>query len=625
MKETNQFSLLKTKRFLPYFLTQALGAFNDNLFKNALLLMVAFSAIYSQEQRALLTNVAAGLFIFPFFFLSPLGGQIADKMEKSRLIRIIKLIEIALMCFAGVALWFESTPLLLAFLFLMGAQSAFFGPVKFALLPQHLKPTEIIGGNALIEMGTFLAILLGTIAAGILFDFTEPMRLVAIAVILFSLLGYISSRYIPAAPSCNPSLKINWNPFTSLSQTVKAVKPNKTLFQSILAISWFWFLGASYLTQLPIYARDYLGGNPQLVTLLLTVFSVGIAVGSLLCEWLSDNKVELGIIPFGSIGMSIFGIDLYFASQNINPEHGADLIAFISEPQHWRLLIDLAMISLFGGMYVVPLNALIQVKSDDENRARVIAANNVFNALFMVLSAILAIVLLTVLEFTIPQLFLVLAIGNIFVAGYIYSQVPEFAFRFIIWILSHTIYRVKHRGLQNIPETGPVVLVCNHVSYMDSLLIAGACRRPVRFVMDKGISELPLLKYVFRGVKAIPICAEHKDPTTFRAAFDKISEELADDQVVCIFPEGKLTKTGEINTFKRGIELIIKRNPAPVIPMALNGLWGSFFSHQGGIAFSTLPKRFWSRVTLSATQAIPAHEVTAEKLQQQVTQLLTES
>ena len=622
MSQQGQFSLLSKRRFLPYFITQALGAFNDNLYKNALLLFITFGSISAQGDSALLTNLAAGLFILPFFLFSPIAGQIADKREKSQLIRWIKLMEVAIMLMAAVAIVIGSIGLMMTLLFLMGLQSAIFGPVKFSLMPQQLSSEELVGGNGLVEMGTFLAILLGTMSAGIFFDLDNAKYWIACAVVIFAVLGYFSSRYIPQSPANDPQLKINWNPFTELVNTLKQARSNRPVFLSIMAISWFWFVGASYLTQFPTFAKDYLGGSAQVVTLLLTLFSVGVAVGSLLCEKLSGHKIELGIVPIGSIGMSIFGIDLYFAIASIEVVENMSAMAFIEQSGNWRMMLDIALISAFGGLFVVPLQALIQNRSEEKIRAQIIAANNVLNALFMVASAVFAILALVVVKISLVEYFLALALMNIVVASYVYAQVPEFVLRFFIWILGHTMYRVEQKGLEVIPEDGPAVLVCNHVSYVDALLIGGAYHRPVRFVMDRSIAEMKGLKTFFKWAKTIPICSPKADIDVYENAFKRIKEELDDGNIVCIFPEGKITKDGNVDTFKAGIERILKDSPVPVIPMALDGLWGSYFSHKDGHALTTRPKRFWSRVSLSAGKLQQPQDVSAQSLESDVKSLL---
>lgn len=625
MQQHSQFALLGKRRFLPYFVTQALGAFNDNLYKNALLLLIAFGGIASQDNSALLTNMAAGIFILPFFLFSPIAGQIADKTEKSLLIRWVKRLELLIMLMAAFCIVSSNVWGMMALLFLMGLQSAIFGPVKFALLPQHLHADELVGGNALVEMGTFVAILAGTIGAGLLFDFSHKELWLAAAVIAFALVGVISSQFIPPAAANDPDLRINWNPLTELVNTIKQARQNRAVFLAIVAISWFWFIGASYLTQFPNFSKEYLGGSTQLVTLLLTLFSLGVAAGSLLCERLSGHKVELGIVPIGSLGMSVFGIDLWFAIGQLQVTEAMSAMAFIQQPQHWRMMADIALVSVFGGLFVVPLQALIQQRSDDKNRAQIIAANNVLNALFMVASAVIGMLLLGVLGLSIGDYFLILAIMNIVVAVYVYTRVPEFALRFMIWLLSHTLYRVKHSGLEHIPEHGPAVLVCNHVSYVDALLIAGTYQRPIRFVMDKSISQMPGLKTFFKLAKTIPICSPKADAATYERAFERIKEELEAGELVCIFPEGKLTKDGTIDEFKKGIERIVAETPVPVVPMALTGLWGSFFSHKDGHALTTRPKRFWSRVNLQAGPAVAPMQANADSLRETVLALAESS
>ncbi|GGY51150.1 MFS transporter [Bacterioplanes sanyensis] len=625
MSEHSQFTLLGKRRFLPYFLTQALGAFNDNLYKNALLLLIAFGGITSQDNSALLTNLAAGIFILPFFLFSPIAGQIADKTEKSVLIRWVKRLELVIMLLAAWCIISGNIWGMMLLLFLMGLQSAIFGPIKFALLPQHLQSEELVGGNALVGMGTFVAILAGTIGAGFLFSFADKEVWLAIAVVAFALAGVAASQFIPTAPANDPKLRINWNPLTELVNTLKQARHNRAVFLAIVAISWFWFMGASYLTQFPNFSRDYLGGSTELVTVLLTLFSLGVAGGSLLCERLSGHKVELGIVPIGSLGMSIFGIDLWFAIDQLEVTANMSAMAFISHPSNWRLMIDIALVSASGGLFVVPLQALIQQRSDDKNRAQIIAANNVLNALFMVASAAIGILLLGVMQLSIGDYFLILALMNIAVAAYVYTRVPEFALRFMIWLLSHTLYRVSHKGLDNIPEHGPAVLVCNHVSYVDALLIAGTYQRPIRFVMDRGIAQMPGLKTFFKLAKTIPICSPKADAATYERAFARIKEELNAGELVCIFPEGKLTQDGNIDEFKKGIERIVAETPVPVVPMALTGLWGSFFSHKDGHALTTRPKRFWSKVGLQAGPAIAPEQVKADALRETVLALAAQS
>ncbi|MBU2253725.1 MAG: MFS transporter, partial [Gammaproteobacteria bacterium] len=576
MTEHSQFALLGKKRFLPFFITQLLGAFNDNIFKQSLILAILFK-ISSGTDKALLINLCALLFILPFFLFSALGGQFGEKFAKDSLIRKIKFAEIVIMLLGAAGVLLGNLPMMLAVLFAMGTQSALFGPVKYSILPQHLEEQELVGGNALVEMGTFLAILAGTIGAGIIMASSGYAHIVAACVVLVAVFGYLASRRIPAASAAMPQLKLDWNILRQSWLIMKlGLGQRPAVSRSLVGNSWFWFLGAVYLTQIPAYAKEWLYGDEGVVTLILTVFSVGIALGSMLCERMSGHKVEIGLVPFGSIGLTLFGILLWWFSGGF-PEAAVahTWLEVLSYGQAWWILGSILGIGLFGGFYIVPLYALIQSRTVEHERARVIAANNILNALFMVISAIVSILFLSVAELSIPQLFLTISLMNIAVNSYIFKIVPEFSMRFMIWLLSHSMYRVEHKGLEAIPDEGAAVLVCNHVSFVDALLIGGAVRRPVRFVMYYKIYNLPVLNFIFRTAGTVPIAGRSEDLLIYDAAFKKIAEYLRNGEVVCIFPEGKLTTDGELNEFKNGIERIVEANPVPVIPMALQGLWGS--------------------------------------------------
>ena len=619
MTEHSQFALLGKKRFLPFFITQLLGAFNDNIFKQSLILAILFK-ISSGTDKALLINLCALLFILPFFLFSALGGQFGEKFAKDSLIRKIKFAEIVIMLLGAAGVLLGNLPMMLAVLFAMGTQSALFGPVKYSILPQHLEEQELVGGNALVEMGTFLAILAGTIGAGIIMASSGYAHIVAACVVLVAVFGYLASRRIPAASAAMPQLKLDWNILRQSWLIMKlGLGQRPAVSRSLVGNSWFWFLGAVYLTQIPAYAKEWLYGDEGVVTLILTVFSVGIALGSMLCERMSGHKVEIGLVPFGSIGLTLFGILLWWFSGGF-PEAAVahTWLEVLSYGQAWWILGSILGIGLFGGFYIVPLYALIQSRTVEHERARVIAANNILNALFMVISAIVSILFLSVAELSIPQLFLTISLMNIAVNSYIFKIVPEFSMRFMIWLLSHSMYRVEHKGLEAIPDEGAAVLVCNHVSFVDALLIGGAVRRPVRFVMYYKIYNLPVLNFIFRTAGTVPIAGRSEDLLIYDAAFKKIAEYLRNGEVVCIFPEGKLTTDGELNEFKNGIERIVEANPVPVIPVALQGLWGSVFSrdpHKG------LFKRLWSRITLVAGTPVAPELVKRELLQAQVAEL----
>ncbi|GAB6263104.1 MFS transporter [Photobacterium sp. CCB-ST2H9] len=623
MASQSQAALLRKRRFLPYFLTQALGAFNDNIYKNVLLILIAFAAPGTLPfETDLIINLAAGIFILPFFLFSATAGVLSDTYDKAFIMRKVKLAEIIIMAMAAVAFMTENYMALLLLLFLMGAQSAFFGPAKYALLPQHLKKEELVSGNALVETGTFLAILMGTLLAGIIASQEQARLIAAVAVVCFAILGYLSSRYIPDAKPSGTPPPFRWQPIRQTRRTLSIAAKDKVVLQCVLGISWFWFLGASYLTQFPNFARLHLGGNAASVSVLLTLFSIGIAIGSLLCDRLSGHRIEPGIVPLGSLGITFFGADLMFATPDIAPMTDS-LWAFLTQPELLRVFFSLTMLGVSGGIYIVPLYAMMQNRAKPNERAQVIAANNIWNAIFMVASAIVAIIFLSVLSLTIPQFFLFLAGMNLLILGYIYLQAPDFFWRFIVWIVSHTIYRVSHQQLENIPKQGGALIVCNHVSYMDALLLAGACPRPIRFIMDEDIFKMPLIKTFCSACKVIPIAA--KDRRSIQRAFEEVENCLSQGELVCIFPEGKLTHDGEIGPFMRGIDLILKRSPAPVLPMALKGLWGSYFSREGGRALLKWPKRFWSRVTIVAGEPLDAHEANSTTLRETVIALRGEA
>jgi len=619
MSEQSQFGLLCERRFLPFFCTQFLGAFNDNVYKNALVILLAFhAASLTAINPGTLVNLCAGLFILPFFLFSATAGQIADKYDKASIIRYVKLLEIAIM-FAGAAgFFFQNVALLMAVLFLMGLHSTIFGPVKYSILPQHLRPTEIVGGNGLVEMGTFLAILLGTILGGLLVAQAQFALYVSATVVSIAVLGYLASRAIPAAPPAAPDLKINWNPLTESWANLQFTRRNRTVFLSVLGVSWFWFYGATLLTQLPNYCREVLGGNEQVATVMLAVFSVGVGSGSLLCERLSGHKVEIGLVPFGSIGLSVFALDLFFASPVVG---GAALIGaaeFLARAGSARILFDLVMIGVFGGFYIVPLYALIQTRSERSHQSRIIAGNNILNALFMVASAALSALLLYA-GYTIPQIFLAIGLLNALVAVYIYTLVPEFLMRFLIWLLMHTVYRLEKRGLENIPDEGAALIVCNHVSFVDALIIVAASRRPIRFVMDHQIFRMPVLSFIFRTGRMIPIAPRKENPLLLERAYEEIDAALRAGDLVGIFPEGRITDTGDLYPFKPGVTRILARTPVPVVPLALRGLWGSFFSRIDGRAMSRPARlRPWRKVALVGGDVVAPAQATPEFLQQTV-------
>jgi 1-acyl-sn-glycerol-3-phosphate acyltransferase len=444
------------------------------------------------------------------------------------------------------------------------------------------------------------------------------VELVAGATFLFALIGWGASQFIPPSPAADAKLKVNWNVFSESVRNLSFSSKNRPVFLSLLGNSWFWFYGAIMLAQFPEFAKAYLHGDHNVFVLLLAIFSVGIGAGSLLCEKLSGHKIEIGLVPLGSIGLSIFGADLYFAAVSYVNTQTVGIEGFLAQHGSWHVLFDCTMIGVFGGFYVVPLFALIQTRCDPAHISRTIAGMNILNALFMVIASIMAMILLN-LGATVPQLFLITAALNALVAIYIFSLVPEFLLRFLAWVLIHTIHSVRGIDTDRIPQEGAAVLVCNHVSYVDALVIVACSPRPIRFVMDHRIFNIPVMSWLFRSAKTIPIAPAKEDPVMMERAYDEIAKALAEGDLVCIFPEGRLTKTGEMNEFKGGIKKIIDRSPVPVIPMALRGLWGSLLTRGEGNPFGRSFRRGpWSKLSLAVGEALVPADVTPELLQEKV-------
>ncbi|MES2949260.1 MAG: MFS transporter [Pseudomonadota bacterium] len=625
----NQFALLGQRRFAPFFWTQFAGAANDNLFKFAFTVMVTYQLSVGWLPPAMAGLVIGALFILPFLLFSATAGQLTDKYDKTLMIRFVKNLEIAIMAIAAYGFASDNVVVLLLCTFLMGVHSTLFGPVKFALLPQVLSERELTGGNGMVEMGTFVAILMGNVVGGLLVAIPEiGHETVAVACVVMALAGRVVAGYIPAAPATDPGLKINWNPISETLRNLKLAHGNLVVFRSLLGISWMWFFGAVFLSQFPSLAKEVLHGNEQVASLLLVVFSIGIGTGSLLCEVMSRRHVEIGLVPLGAIGMSVFAVDLYFASRGLPPSEIMGLSAFMAQPAHWRVMADLALLSLFAGLYSVPMYALIQLRSQPTHRARIIAANNILNALFMIGSSVIAGALLGI-GFTIPQIFLFTGLANAVVAFYIFLLVPEYLLRFVAWVLSHFIYRFKVKGDHNIPTQGAAILVCNHVSFVDAVLLMAASPRPIYFIMDHNIFKVPVLGWLFRLAKAIPIAPRAQDPAAYEAAFDAAAKVLKEGDLLCIFPEGGLTRDGTLQEFKGGIMKILERTnqqgvTVQVVPMALTNLWGSFFSRveQGGAMVRPFRRGLFSPVGLNVGAAVPIADVQPQLLKERVQQLL---
>ncbi|MCK5882424.1 MAG: MFS transporter [Bacteriovoracaceae bacterium] len=617
--------VLLSKRFLPLFLTQFFGAFNDNVFKNALVILIIYKS-YSLGvlNSKVMVSLAAGLFILPFFLFSATAGQLADKYSKSKIAVWVKVWELFAMLFGAAGFILDSVPLLLITLFFMGMQSSFFGPVKYSILPELLRPKELLKGNAYIEMGTFIAIPFGTVIGAFAINAGENGPIyTSLCVIGFAIIGIFSSLFIPEQPPIAPKAKINFNLFSSTFQVLKRSAKNRSVFYSIVAISWFWVIGAIFLTVIPQYGKEYLNGKVEVVTLLLVLFSVGIGVGSIICEKVSKGRLELGVIPIGAIGMTIFCVDLFLVGKPFifHEVSRVDIREVLAHAIGIRILADFFMLALFGGVFIVPLYTLLQIRSDKNERAQVIASNNIWNALFMVTSSVVLMVLFS-FNYSVSEVFLIVGISNVFVVLAIFFSIPEFFFSFVSWFLIRFVYRSKFRGLNNIPNDGGCLLVANHVSFIDWILIMGTSPRSMRFVMHKSFFKIPLMKGVFKRGGVISISTPGEDRKDFLNSFKQIDIALKNGELVCIFPEGEITYDGETTEFKRGIERIVKATPVPVVPIAINGMWGSFFSRKHGRAMSKPFSRVWSKITLVVGSPIAPEDVSAARLQTEVTSLL---
>ena len=626
MSGHSQFALLRQRRFLPYFIVQALGAFNDNVYRQAIIGLLFYLGL-DADQRGLYATLAPAIFIAPYFLFSALAGQVAEKLEKQRLIVITTMMEIAIMSLAAIGFVTESLPVLLVALFATGVQSTLFGPVKYSVLPSILKPEELTGGNGLVEMGTSISILGGMITGGLIFYLAgEHGPMVAAATIIaLAVLGNTVARMIPRIDAGEPALTIRWNPLPESLKALRLAKQQLAVRNAILGVSWFWFFGTIITSLLPVWAERNLGGvadSSLLYIATLALFSIGTGTGSLLCEKLSGRIVEIGLVPLGAFGMSAFLLDLYFARPGAAPVGGLDVAGFLAQPGSTRIIIDLLGIGLSTGLFVVPLFALIQSRTPSNQVARVFAALNIQNSAFIVGAAGVGLLTQQVLGWSAPQLLLALAIANALVAIWIFSIVPEFAMRFASWLMVRTLYRLRVQGVEeHVPDEGAALIVCNHVSYMDPLILAAVIPRPARFVMYHRIYKIPFMHWIFRTARAIPIAPAKEDAALMEAAFDAIDEALANGELVVIFPEGALTRDGEIAPFKGGVERILARRAVPVVPMALRNMWASMWSKRSSrLGRMRVPHRLRARIEVEASAALPP-TTSADALETVVRQL----
>ena len=431
--EPHQFALLQQPRFGPFFWTQFCGAANDNLFKFAFTVMVTYQLSVSWLPVSLAGLVIGAIFILPFLLFSATSGQLAEKYGHAALMRFVKNLEIGIMAIAALGFVFHNAAALLVCIFLMGLHSTLFSPAKFAYLPRVLSESELTGGNGLVEMGTFVAILLGNMVGGILVTFPAiGHACVAMSCLMLAFIGRWMSGRIPALDATNPSLRINWNPITETLHNLRLAFANTTIFRTLIGISWMWFFGAVFLSQFPSFTKEILHGDAQVASLLLVLFSIGIGMGSLLCETLSRGHVEIGLSPLGAMGMTLFAVDLYFASTQLPNVGSMDIAGFVAQSAHWRVMADLVLLSLSAGIYSVPMYALVQLECKPSECARIIATNNIINALFMIASAVIAGAMLGN-GMTISEVILWTGIANAVVTLAVFVSEPRYLLRFWQW------------------------------------------------------------------------------------------------------------------------------------------------------------------------------------------------
>jgi 1-acyl-sn-glycerol-3-phosphate acyltransferase len=575
-----------------------------------------------------LVVVVAGLYLAPWVLFLPVAGQLADRRETSGWVRRIKRAGLGVSALAALALVTGHPALLAATLVGLGLHAAFFGPVRSSLLPRILENEQLVAGNALL-----LAVSSGTLLSGALGAWMLACRegagwacwAAATAGLFLGFMGERAACRIPAVPAADPKAEVLWNPFRAAWGTVRRVARRRVLHLSMLGVAWICLFGCVILGLLDPWTRQVLHAGDHVVGVFLVLMVLGLTCGALLSERLSYERLEVGLVPFGSLGMTVFAFDLFLASRSFpTPSPSAPLLGpsqLLGLLVGVRILVDLLLLAMFAGFFVVPLLTAIQQQADRAWRSAALALSLGLNALFFG-GGVLFLASLAWWDCRVGTAFAVLAALNGLVAVYIYTLTPEFFLRLLAWLLAHGVYRLEARGLEEIPREGPMLLACNHVSFADWLVIAATVKRPVRFVMWHAYAEIPILRYLMRDARVIPIGSSRQAPELLERAFCEIAETLAQGDLVCLFPEGRITTDGDLSRFRPGIERMARESGAPVLPLALRGFWGSLFSRQPGRLRRRLSRPLRSRVELVAGHPIPAEEVTAERVQAEVAKLV---
>ncbi len=600
--------IFKDRRFWPLFWTQFAGALNDNFFKNALAILITYQSVQiAGLSPLLLVPLCGGIFVFPFFLFSATAGQMADKYQKATLIKWIKFIEIIIMGLASLGFALNHYPMLLFVLFLMGMQSSFFGPIKYSIIPSLVPREKLVLGNAYVSGGTFIAILVGTILGGSFVDFSNYVLALSLGLLAFAIIGYIFSLSIVDVPIADSDkVKVDYTFFKPTLDILKLTMRDKVVFRTVMGVTWYWFLGSAILSILPAIVKNLLLGGTEVATFFLAIFTVGMGLGSYFTERISRTKVEIGLVPIAALGMSIalafifFGLkDLVFIDQS---DSLMTLSDFFSQPRNFFVSFLLLMVAICGGGYIVPQMSYMQVVAKPSELSQTIAGNNIWNALFMVSAA--GMVMLTNKTIGIAGTIIVLAVLNLVVSFLLYAVYSEETLRIWMRFLSKIFYKVKVQGSEHFPETGPVVLISNHVSFVDWMLLMGAIDRPIHFVIDYNYYYAPTGPFWFKQAGLVPIATRKESEEVMKRAFEKIYEDLDKGSVIGLFPEGWITRNGEMRKFQPGITKILRQRPVPVVLVAIDGLWGSIFSFKGGKVLLKWPSPFRRKVTLSFSQAV---------------------
>lgn len=617
---SNQFLLLSKRRFLPLFITQFLGAFNDNFYKNALVVFITYQIAESLAfQPQVLVALAGGLLIVPMFLFSAQAGMLADKFEKSKMIRWVKFAEILLMFAGAIGFITQNVTFLMCVLFLIGTQATFFGPLKYSILPVQLNKDELVAGNALIEMGTFLAVLLGYIISVILIALPHGLTIIAAMILLMAILGFVSSCYIPPAAPSSPDLKLSFNVIKETVHIVNYTRKKPDIFLCILGISWFWLLGFSFLTLFPGYAKEVIGGNEQVFVLFLATFSIGIAIGSSFCNRLLKGSIEATFVPLAALGMSLFTFDLYWATQSdLNLTHTEPLLTpfqFLQYGHHWRILIDMLLISICAGIYIVPLYAMMQYRAADTHKSRVIASNNIMNALFMTVAAVVTMILFK-MHVTIPQIFIILALINLLVVYQSCRLLPGAFVRSILRTLLHFLYDVEVKGLDHFHNAGDrVVITPNHTSYLDGLLLAAFLPGKISFAMFSGYVNKWWIKPVHFFADIFGV-----DPTN-PYILKTMVKYVESNKKLVIFPEGRITVTGTLMKIYEGPGLVADKSGATILPVLIEGAQYTHFSRLK----NKVKLRWFPKITLTIFEPRKfeiASDIRARKRRQLISEML---